>query len=86
LDDSTAGQQFDGLSDGDAGDAELGGYQLIGRQLQAQCPYSARNPPPKDVGDLRVFWNVAIGDQILLRPSHISDPKPAVKPKHAVMT
>jgi hypothetical protein len=86
LDDSIAGQQFNGLSNGDAGDAELGGQRLISRQPQALCPYYARNPLPKDAGDLRVFWNVAVGDQIHLALAHISDSEPAAKPKHAVMT
>jgi hypothetical protein len=71
---------------GDAGDAELGGQRLIGRQPQAPRPYSARNSLPKDVGDLRAFWNLAVGDQIHLALSHVSDSKPGAKPKHAVMT
>ena len=72
LDDAVAGQQIDRLADGDAGDAELGGQFLVRGQPQALRPYSARDPLPEDIGDLRVFRNVTVGNQIHLT----SHPKP----------
>jgi len=59
-----AGQQVDGLPDGDARDAEFGGQFLVGRQPQAQRPYPAGDPLTKNVGDLGVFRNMAVGNQI----------------------
>ena len=64
FDDAVARQQLDRLPDGDARDAELLRQLLVGGQPKALGPDAARDALPEDVGDLRVFRNVAVGDQI----------------------
>ena len=66
FDNSIPRQQIDGLPDRDAGDAEFGGEHFVRRQPQALRPNSARDPLAEDVRDLRVFWNMAVGNQIHL--------------------
>jgi hypothetical protein len=60
FDDPVARQQIDRLPNGDAGDAELDGEQLVRRQSQALGPNSARDPLTKNIGNLGVFRNVAV--------------------------
>src|SRR5262249_3293419 len=71
FDDAVPRQQLDRLPDRDARHAELLRQLLVGRQPEAFGPYAACDPLPEDVGDLRVFRNVAVVDQVHLKLSRL---------------
>ena len=66
FDDSIAGQQVDRLADGDTGDPKFCREFFIRWQPQALRPYSSGDTLAKDISDLGVFRNMAVGNQIHL--------------------